>query len=180
MDSLINQAHSSLHLTERERNESEKSKSEILTLLDEQHSKCAQLSLQLQESELKYSKLLIDFKTLEIQKEESETALKLKADMGAQNELSKLREDLQCHLQTIGLLVAEKTELSSILSETQSALKNESSHHIDLQNKMKEMKSYYSNLEHELEVLKSEKINFNSIQKNRKMYYLKCGKIIII
>lgn len=66
-----------------------------------------------------------------------------------------------------GMLVAEKTELTALLQETQIAFKNESSQSIDLQNKIKEMKIYYSDLENELQSLKSEKTTLNSSQKEQ-------------
>lgn len=140
---------------------------ELQLLLDLQNAKCLELSQKLFESETKYSKLETDYRNLEMRKQEIESDLKSQGDSHMANDLSKLREDLQCHLQTIGMLVAEKTELTTLLQETQTAFRNESSQCVDLQNEVKEMRIYYSDLEHELQSLKSEKISQNSSQKEK-------------
>ncbi|KAK9878426.1 hypothetical protein WA026_022066 [Henosepilachna vigintioctopunctata] len=128
---------------------------ELQELLESQNVCYASLTSQLQESEIKYSKLLSDFETLKIQKEDNEESLRTDGEM--QNDLSKLRNELQCHLQTIGLLVAEKTELSASLNNTQLSLENEISNNLELKEKMERMKEFSSNLEKELESIKLEK-----------------------
>ncbi|XP_044750955.1 golgin subfamily A member 2 [Coccinella septempunctata] len=151
----------------------EKRNQELLCLIEQQNVKCYELSQKLYESEMKYAKLATDYRNLEMKKQQVQSEMKSEENIAMVNDLTKLREDLQCHLQTIGMLVAEKTELTSLLQETQSALRNESSQCIDLQNEIKELKIYYSDLENELHLLKSERMNLDSTQKEQGQIYEK-------
>lgn len=75
---------------------------ELRNLVEQQNAKCVELSQKLYESEMRNSKLETNYRQLEMTKQHIESELNFKGDIGMMNELSKLREDLQCHLQTIG------------------------------------------------------------------------------
>ncbi|XP_072396123.1 golgin subfamily A member 2-like [Diabrotica undecimpunctata] len=73
--------------------------------------------------------------------------------------INKLEEDLQCHSQTIRLLVAEKSELSNAVAQQEVAFKNKNSECEELQARLKASRSRAFELEQELNTLKSERIH---------------------
>ncbi|CAG9768682.1 unnamed protein product [Ceutorhynchus assimilis] len=73
-------------------------------------------------------------------------------------EVAHLKNELQTHLQTIGLLVAEKTELSSNLSQYEINCNQKTSECEELQARLKASRSRVADLEREVNNLKSEKI----------------------
>ncbi|KAF7284882.1 hypothetical protein GWI33_021456 [Rhynchophorus ferrugineus] len=85
---------------------------------------------------------------------------------GAQ-EIGKLKSDLQTHLQTIGLLVAEKTELSSSLTQYELSHKQKNSECEDLQGRLKASRARVAELEKELHNLKVEK---NKVDNTEEQY----------
>lgn len=65
-------------------------------------------------------------------------------------ELGSLREQLQVHIQTIGILVAEKTELQSSLSQSQQTAKQKAGESDELQGRLKASRQRLADLEREL------------------------------
>jgi chromosome segregation ATPase len=86
-----------------------------------------------------------------------ETEHRLKSSEEIEND--KLKEELQCHSQTIRLLVAEKTELSNSLAQLELNFKNKNCECSELHARLKASRSRAFEFEQELNTLKSEKIN---------------------
>lgn len=83
------------------------------------------------------------------------------------NVISKMNEELQSHIQTVGVLVAEKTELSASLSQLEITCKQKNSECEELQARLKASRSRVADLERELNVLKSDQFKFESIEKQQ-------------
>ncbi|KAB0797817.1 hypothetical protein PPYR_08810 [Photinus pyralis] len=77
-------------------------------------------------------------------------------------EVGPLQEQLQCHAQTVGILIAEKTELSSALSQAQFLAKQKVSECEELQGRLKTSRSRVADLERDLQMLKAEKQKYES------------------
>lgn len=88
------------------------------------------------------------------------------------NEISKLKEELQCHIQTVGLLVAEKTELSASLSQFEMTCKQKNSECEELQARLKTSRSRVADLEHEVNAFKAEKSMIENMEKKHSDMYL--------
>ncbi|VEN41798.1 unnamed protein product [Callosobruchus maculatus] len=76
------------------------------------------------------------------------------------NELAKLREELQCHVQTVSMLVAEKTELATTVNHLELMLKGKTADCEELQARLKTSRSRVADLEREVSMLKSERHQF--------------------
>nr|CAH7713063.1 unnamed protein product [Callosobruchus chinensis] len=76
------------------------------------------------------------------------------------NELAKLREELQCHIQTVSMLVAEKSELATTVSHLELMLKGKTADCEELQARLKTSRSRVADLEREVNMLKSERHHF--------------------
>ncbi|XP_066143478.1 golgin subfamily A member 2-like isoform X2 [Euwallacea fornicatus] len=87
----------------------------------------------------------------------------IKTDLHSSQEIAQLKGDLQNHLQTIGLLVAEKTELSSNLSQYEMTCKQKTTDCEELQARLKASRSRVADMERELNSLKSEKLRSESL-----------------
>lgn len=72
-------------------------------------------------------------------------------------ELGPLQEQLQCHAQTVGILVGEKTELFTALSQSQVLAKQKVGECEELQGRLKTSRSRVADLEKELQNVKSAK-----------------------
>lgn len=81
-------------------------------------------------------------------------------------ELGVLQEQLQTHMQTVGILVGEKSELSASLSQCQLLVKQKTCETEDLQVGVKSLKGRVAELEKELNNLKSEKNDRFVVQQN--------------
>ncbi|XP_030757780.1 golgin subfamily A member 2 [Sitophilus oryzae] len=124
----------------------EKRNIELAALLEKEKNKSEQLTLankQLQDR--------IQDIGSELKQNQSETNLQ-----NAQ-EISHLNSELQAHLQTIGLLVAEKTELSSNLRQYELNHKQKIEECEELQGRLKASRMRVIELERELSNLKEEK-----------------------
>lgn len=77
-------------------------------------------------------------------------------------ETMHMKSELQTHLQTIGLLVAEKTELSSNLSQYEISCKQKIAECEELQARLRASRTRVADLERELTSLKSDKAKFES------------------
>ncbi|XP_060516504.1 golgin subfamily A member 2-like isoform X2 [Cylas formicarius] len=85
------------------------------------------------------------------------------SELQAVQEISRLKGELQAHFQTIGLLVAEKTELSANLSQYEVNWKQKTAECEDLQGRLKASRSRVSDLERELSNIKAEKAKVENI-----------------
>ncbi|KAJ8956796.1 hypothetical protein NQ318_014210 [Aromia moschata] len=105
----------------------------------------------------KQNALINDLRTNidELQRELREKVETCNTNMGY--EVNKLREELQCHIQTIGMLVAEKTELSANLSQLELCSKQKSGECEELKARLKASRSRVADLEKEIGNLKLEK-----------------------
>lgn len=140
----------------------ERRNQELAALLEEEQVKTRQLAAQLN---IKDDQIRHLEKTLEVSKMEQET--KIKCEMG------QIQEQLQNHIQTIGILVAEKTELSAMLSQAQSGCKQKTVELEELGEKLKNSNKKISSLESELNALKTEKTRNSEIVNERSEAYNK-------
>lgn len=124
----------------------EKRNQELAALLENERVKSRQLEAQLN-SKVEHIRHLE--KNIESTKSEQETRMKC--------ELGQLQEQLQNHIQTIGILVGEKTELSTMLSQAQTSNKQKNIELEELQEKLASSNQKMSALQSELNSIKSEK-----------------------
>ncbi|KAK4880543.1 hypothetical protein RN001_008689 [Aquatica leii] len=75
-------------------------------------------------------------------------------------EVGPLQEQLQCHVQTVGILIGEKTELSTALSQSQLLAKQKVSECEELQGRLKTSRSRVADLERDLQLLKTTKLKY--------------------
>nr|CAI5818972.1 unnamed protein product [Callosobruchus analis] len=75
-------------------------------------------------------------------------------------EVAKLREELECHMQTVSMLVAEKTELANTVAHLELMLKGKTADCEELQARLKTSRSRVADLEREVNMLKSERHQF--------------------
>lgn len=134
-------------------NELEQRNRKLATLLDEEQVRSRQLSAQLVISGERISDLE---RTVEKMRLESETKIKC--------ELAPIQEQLQNHVQTIGILVAEKTELSAMINQAQASCKQKVSELEEAQARLRTSRSRVSALESELNALKADKMRQNQIE----------------
>ncbi|KAG5866241.1 hypothetical protein JTB14_027643 [Gonioctena quinquepunctata] len=124
----------------------EKRNLELAALLEQEQLKTQQQKNQFEELQARITKLETDAS----QKDES-------FNIQTAAEISRLREELQCHIQTVGMLVAEKTELSASLSQLELISKQKNSECEELQARLKASRSRAFELEQELNAFRAEK-----------------------
>jgi chromosome segregation ATPase len=127
---------------------------ELAGLLDQERIRTEELSATLREYQAKLSQLEAELKDKE-----------LNTDTKIERESSILREELQCHVQTVGILVAEKTELTANLSQFQLAAKQRTAECEELQGRLKTSRSRVADLEREVALLKNDKFQLDSLEK---------------
>ncbi|XP_023194245.1 golgin subfamily A member 2 isoform X2 [Xiphophorus maculatus] len=92
--------------------------------------------------------------TDQLQKERKEFEQKFSKEQGA------MREQLQVHIQTIGILVSEKSELQTALQYTQQAARQKTAEAEDLNNRLQTMKQRVSELERTLSTVSTQQKQF--------------------
>ncbi|KAJ8286835.1 hypothetical protein GJAV_G00043830 [Gymnothorax javanicus] len=97
--------------------------------------------------------------TEQLQKERKEFEQKFVKEQGA------MREQLQVHIQTIGILVSEKSELQTALAYTQQAARQKSSEVEELSNRLQASKQRVSELERTLSSVSSQQKQFEKHNK---------------
>ncbi|CAI9174879.1 unnamed protein product [Rangifer tarandus platyrhynchus] len=86
----------------------------------------------------------------QLEKEKKEFEQKLAKEQGA------LREQLQVHIQTIGILVSEKTELQTALTHTQQAARQKAGESEDLANRLQSSRQRVGELERTLSAVSTQ------------------------
>lgn len=124
----------------------EKRNLELATMLDHEKMKSEKNSILVNDLQGKIAYLE------KLLKEKTETST-----LQSCREINKLEEELQSHLQTIGMLVAEKTELSVSLNKFETCSKQKAAECEELQARLKASRSRVVELEKELSSLKLEK-----------------------
>ncbi|XP_067001473.2 golgin subfamily A member 2 [Anabrus simplex] len=119
--------------------ELERRNQELAALLSDREQKIDQLQLQLKEYQSHTSQLQVDLSQLQA---ESETRLA--------KELHPVQEQLQLHIQTVGILVGEKTELQAALASSQQMAKQKAAEVEELQGRLKVSRHKVMELEKEL------------------------------
>ncbi|XP_059404917.1 golgin subfamily A member 2-like isoform X2 [Carassius carassius] len=95
----------------------------------------------------------------QLQKERKEFEQKFSKEQGA------IREQLQVHIQTIGILVSEKSELQTALSYTQQAARHKTAEAEDLSSRLQASKQRVSELERTLSSVSSQQKQFEKHNK---------------
>lgn len=116
---------------------------QLASLLDQERIRTEQLNAQLQ---ITHDRIAYLEKELEQTKIQQENRINC--------ELGPIQEQLQYHIQTVGILVAEKTELSAMLTQAQTNLKQKAGEYEELQTKLKSSRSRVAELEKEVSTLK--------------------------
>ncbi|XP_029507875.1 golgin subfamily A member 2-like isoform X4 [Oncorhynchus nerka] len=127
---------------------------ELATALDSSNLTNSQLSTKL-DLLTKQSQELTD----QLQKERKEFELKCVREQGA------MREQLQVHIQTIGILVSEKSELQTALSYTQQAARQKTGEAEELSNRLQATKQRVSELERTLSSVSTQQKQFDKHNK---------------
>ncbi|XP_076140196.1 golgin subfamily A member 2 isoform X2 [Alosa pseudoharengus] len=127
---------------------------ELSAALDSSNLTNSQLSAQLQQL-TQQSQELSD----QLQKERKEFEQKCVKEQGA------MREQLQVHIQTIGILVSEKTELQTALSYTQQAARQKSADAEELNNRLQASKQRVSELERTLSTVSTQQKQYDKHNK---------------
>uniref|UniRef100_A0A023FME2 Putative muscle myosin heavy chain ixodes scapularis muscle myosin heavy chain n=1 Tax=Amblyomma cajennense TaxID=34607 RepID=A0A023FME2_AMBCJ len=112
---------------------------ELATALEALQQDRDQLEFQLQELKGKLARQQREFDREREEKEEQ-----------GRREQGALNDQLQVHIQTIGILVAEKTELQSALSQSQQTAKQKAVETEELQGRLKALRERNSDLERKL------------------------------
>lgn len=118
---------------------------ELATTLEALQQDRDQLEFQLQELKAKLARQQRDF-----DREREEMDEQSRREQGA------LNDQLQVHIQTIGILVAEKTELQSALSQSQQTAKQKAVETEELQGRLKALRERNSDLERKLSTASSQ------------------------
>lgn len=143
---------------------------QLAGLLNQETIKNEQLNAQLQISHDRIAYLENQLEQLKVQQENRISC-----------EIGPLQEQLQNHIQTVGILVAEKTELSALLTQAQTNLNQKNSECEELQARLKTSRSRVADLEKEVSSLKGERINFDKLEfENKKSYQnlkIECEKL---
>lgn len=129
--------------------ELEKRNQELAALLDQERLELQRVNMQLQESQSRVQQL-----------ESESQQIKIDYEHRLNRELGPLQEQLQCHAQTVGILVGEKTELSTALSQSQLVTKQKITECEELQGRLKTSRSRVADLEKEVQALKSDRSKF--------------------
>ncbi|XP_034047917.1 golgin subfamily A member 2 [Thalassophryne amazonica] len=95
----------------------------------------------------------------QLQKERKEFEQKFSKEQGA------MREQLQVHIQTIGILVSEKSELQTALQYTQQAARQKAAEAEDLNNRLQATKHRVSELERTLSTVSTQQKHFEKHNK---------------
>ncbi|XP_016302406.1 golgin subfamily A member 2-like [Sinocyclocheilus anshuiensis] len=127
---------------------------ELAAALDSSALTNAQLTSKL-ETLTKQSQELSD----QLQKERKEFEQKFTKEQGA------IREQLQVHIQTIGILVSEKSELQTALSYTQQAVRHKTGEAEDLSSRLQASKQRVSELERTLSTVSTQQKQFEKHNK---------------
>ncbi|XP_058631523.1 golgin subfamily A member 2 isoform X4 [Onychostoma macrolepis] len=127
---------------------------ELAAALDSSALTNAQLTSKLQ-TLTKQSQELSD----QLQKERKEFEQKFTKEQGA------IREQLQVHIQTIGILVSEKSELQTALSYTQQAARQKTAEAEDLSSRLQASKQRVSELERTLSSVSTQQKQFEKHNK---------------
>nr|XP_055054262.1 golgin subfamily A member 2 isoform X4 [Misgurnus anguillicaudatus] len=127
---------------------------ELAAALDSSALTNAQLTTKL-ETLTKQSQELSD----QLQKERKEFGQKFSKEQGA------MREQLQVHIQTIGILVSEKSELQTALSYTQQAARQKTAEAEDLSSRLQASKQRISELERTLSTVSTQQKQFEKYNK---------------
>lgn len=117
---------------------------ELVGCLDGERLKNEELSLKVRDLNSTVDKLKIEIERLKV---ENETKLTM--------EIGPLQEQLQSHIQTIGLLVGEKSELKTYLKEYQNSVEAKRTENLELETRLRASRFRVSELERELKTLKS-------------------------
>lgn len=129
-----------------------------------------ELATLLDQEKVKSEKHLILINELQNKNVYLESLVKEKTEMSnfqSNREISKLEEELQSHIQTIGMLVAEKTELSVNLNKFEICSKQKAAECEELQARLKTSRSRVAELEKEVSDMKLEKCQGeNNLQEN--------------
>ncbi|XP_018567550.1 golgin subfamily A member 2 [Anoplophora glabripennis] len=134
----------------------EKRNLELATMLDQEKVKTEKSTILI--NDLQSKNIYLE----NLLKEKTETS-----NFQSNREINKLEEELQSHLQTIGMLVAEKTELSVSLNKFETCSKQKAAECEELQARLKASRSRVAELEKEVSSLKLEKCqNENILQDN--------------
>lgn len=133
-----------------ETSELERRNQELASMLDLERQKSEQLNLQIREYMNRITQL-----------ETEGQQLRNDQDTKLSREIGPLQEQLQYHVQTVGILVGEKTELTMTLNQSQTTLKQKTSECEELQGRLRASRHRVSELEKELNSLKSLKENVN-------------------
>lgn len=142
----------------------EKRNQELASMLETQKQINEQLSHKQKDLEAQITKLQQQLKN---EREEF--------DEKQYKEQGSLREQLQVHIQTIGILVAEKTELQSSLSQYQQTAKQKAGEVEEFQGRLKASRQRVSDLERELATttLSSQQIEKSNKQNSKEVDRLK-------
>ncbi|XP_018332805.1 golgin subfamily A member 2 [Agrilus planipennis] len=124
----------------------EKRNQELAAQLQEIQIEKETLKTQIEEREIRIRNLIAE-------NENSKIELQTKLN----RELGPLKEQLQTHAQTLGILVAEKTELSTSLSQSQLTLKQKIAECEELQGRLRTSRGRVADLEKELNFFRQEK-----------------------
>ncbi|XP_063702583.1 golgin subfamily A member 2 [Culicoides brevitarsis] len=117
---------------------------ELVASLDGERLKNEELNLQVRDLNSTVDKLKIEIERLKV---ENETKLTM--------EMGPLQEQLQSHIQTIGLLVGEKSELKTYLKEYQNSVEAKRTENLELETRLRASRFRVSELEREIKTLKS-------------------------
>uniref|UniRef100_A0A336KBF9 CSON003964 protein n=1 Tax=Culicoides sonorensis TaxID=179676 RepID=A0A336KBF9_CULSO len=116
---------------------------ELVSAFDTEKLKNEELSLKVRDLNSTVDKLKIEIERLKV---ENETKLTM--------EIGPLQEQLQSHIQTIGLLVGEKTELKTYLKEYQNSVEAKRTENLELETRLRASRFRVNELERELKNLK--------------------------
>ncbi|XP_077162811.1 golgin subfamily A member 2 isoform X1 [Paroedura picta] len=137
------------------------------TDMREMATRYQELAVALDSSNLTNKQLSTKIEELKQQNQEAMNQLE-KEKKGFEQKFAKeqaaLREQLQVHIQTIGILVSEKSELQTALAHTQQAARQKSGEVEDLASRLQSSRQRISELEHTLSTIstqqkQSEKLN---------------------
>lgn len=151
-------------------NDLERRNQELANLLSNEKIKYEQLSADLEVYKTKLTKLEEESR---IERDELERKISM--------ELNPLREQLETHMQTVGILVGEKSELSATLSQCQLMLKQKTNENEELNGRLKTSRSRVADLEKELTIFRQERNQYDKMdvaqsEKLKEYDYLKKQK----
>ncbi|CAL8279404.1 unnamed protein product [Merluccius merluccius] len=127
---------------------------ELTAALDSSHLTNAQLNTQLDQLAQQSQGL-----TEQLQKERKES------EQRSSKEQAAMREQLQVHIQTIGILVSEKSELQTALQYTQHAARQKAGEAEDLSNRLQSTKQRMAELERTLSSVSTQQKQFEKHNK---------------